>query len=303
MAQPQSLDDVEASEIFRTQSRSGDRPAAFEFTSFLYRAPDADGTVYFGSLPVRKSALSLDLVRAHLAPIPADDIHPRAPPRLTASPLAADAPGVYVKRPRLAAYALFADRGSLAAMLLREAETLEALRARPHPHVARYHGALVRGGRVRGLVMARYRATLRARLDDDGLSPSSPCPAGSSCGGGGGGGKGARRPPFDGAGCMAALRSAVAHLHALGLAHNDINPANVMVDGADAPVLIDFGSCRPFGARLESSTGTPGWMEDEDFATSEASHDEFALGLMQRWVMERAGEGQGRTGDEGSAAR
>ena len=39
-AQPQSLDDLEVSEIFQTQSRSGDRPAAFEFTSFLYVAPD-----------------------------------------------------------------------------------------------------------------------------------------------------------------------------------------------------------------------------------------------------------------------
>ena len=142
--------------------------------------------------------------------------------------------------------------------------------------------------------MARYRTTLRARLEED--PPPGPC-------GGGGGGerKKGKGEPFDGAGCMAALRSAVAHLHALGLAHNDINPANVMLDGAGAPVLIDFGSCRPFGERLES-TGTPGWMEDEEFATSEASHDEFALGLLQRWIMERAGaggEGQGPTEEEG----
>ena len=55
---------------------------------------------------------------------------------------------------------------------------------------------------------------------------------------------------------MKALESAVAHLHQLELAHNDINPSNIMVrDGL--PVLIDFGSCAPYGGRLQS-LGSPG---------------------------------------------
>lgn len=37
------------------------------------------------------------------------------------------------------------------------------------------------------------------------------------------------------------LRGAVAHLHANGITHNDLHPANVMVDG-DRVVLVDFAS-------------------------------------------------------------
>jgi hypothetical protein len=273
-----SLDELEVSEIFRTQSRDGSRPAEFESTSFLH--VDADGAVWFGSLPVRKGDLSLELARAHLEPVPPGDTYPLAPPGLTVSPIQEEGADVYVKRPRLIAYSLFSVRTTLADMLLQEAAALERVRARPHRHLARYHGALVRRGRVQGLVLARYRTTLRARLEDD--PPES-------------------RAHFDGRACVAALRGAVAHLHGLGLAHNDINPANVMLDGEDAPVLIDFGSCAPFGERLVS-TGTPGWMEDEEFETSERSHDVFALGVLEKWVLERTGGGLGEGQGEGEAA-
>ena len=41
---------------------------------------------------------------------------------------------------------------------------------------------------------------------------------------------------------MAALRSAVDHLHSVvGVAHNDLNPNNIMVVDK-MPVLIDFGT-------------------------------------------------------------
>ncbi|KAJ4302527.1 hypothetical protein N0V88_002676 [Collariella sp. IMI 366227] len=80
---------------------------------------------------------------------------------------------------------------------------------------------------------------------------------------------------------MNALESSVVHLHSLGLAHNDINPSNIMVrDGM--PVLIDFGSCQPFGGRLQS-LGSPGWYE-EIFFTSQAKHDIFALKKLWGWL-------------------
>lgn len=36
--------------------------------------------------------------------------------------------------------------------------------------------------------------------------------------------------------------AALQHLHSLGLAHRDINPANIMVDWHSVPRLIDFGT-------------------------------------------------------------
>lgn len=47
------------------------------------------------------------------------------------------------------------------------------------------------------------------------------------------------------------------------------------------PVLIDFGSCQPFGHRLQS-LGTRGWYE-ELFNTSEKKHDTYSLGKLREW--------------------
>lgn len=77
------------------------------------------------------------------------------------------------------------------------------------------------------------------------------------------------------------LKSAVEHLHTLGLAHNDINPDNIMVKNG-SPVLIDFDSCQPFGKHLQS-LGTEGWYE-KVFYTSEKEHDIYSLGKVQEWL-------------------
>ncbi|KAK4233214.1 kinase-like protein [Achaetomium macrosporum] len=61
---------------------------------------------------------------------------------------------------------------------------------------------------------------------------------------------------------MAALESAIRRLHSLGVAHNDLNPGNVLVNAEGMPVLIDFGSCRAVGEKLGPSRGTAGWIED-----------------------------------------
>ncbi|KAL2788707.1 hypothetical protein BJX66DRAFT_308368 [Aspergillus keveii] len=80
--------------------------------------------------------------------------------------------------------------------------------------------------------------------------------------------------------------SAVDYLHSLGLAHNDIKPGNIMIrempDGQPKPVLIDFGSCAPFGCGV-FTMGISGWCK-EDFTTSEKRHDIYSLGKVEEWL-------------------
>jgi serine/threonine protein kinase len=116
----------------------------------------------------------------------------------------------------------------LAKVLLQEAEILELLRRHAHRNIARYHGCIVERERIDGLVLDRYPLTLRSRLKDLKIGPSE-------------------REKFDIVRCFEGIKAAVQHLHSLGLAHNDLTPDNVMVDKEDVPVVIDFGSCRPFG--------------------------------------------------------
>ncbi|KAK1473094.1 hypothetical protein CCUS01_05701, partial [Colletotrichum cuscutae] len=80
------------------------------------------------------------------------------------------------------------------------------------------------------------------------------------------------------------LESAVSYVHSLGLAHNDINPDNIMMGKDGMPVLIDFGSCAPYGQNLQS-LGTDGWYE-EVFFTSEKSHDDYAMKKMRVWIQD-----------------
>lgn len=49
--------------------------------------------------------------------------------------------------------------------------------------------------------------------------------------------------------------TAIKHLHSLGIVHNDINPANIMLDKDGRLVLNDFDSCRYIRESL-SNTGT-----------------------------------------------
>lgn len=72
-------------------------------------------------------------------------------------------------------------------------------------------------------------------------------------------------PPLDKAAFLGALESALAHLHNLGLAHNDLNPANILISETGMPVLTDFDSCRPVGQKLLYSRGTPGWRMTSAF--------------------------------------
>lgn len=146
--------------------------------------------------------------------------------------------------------AAFAGNSLLPELTLKEVGVLERLKKQPHPHIMRYHGCLTARGRTVGLVFDRCSKTLFQRLEEDD-----------------------RR--FDIKTCMENVTDAAYHLHALGLAHNDLNPGNIMVDEDNATYLIDLGSCQPFGHALITA-GSHGWI-DEEFTTSDLKHDKIAL--------------------------
>ncbi|KAI0884138.1 kinase-like domain-containing protein, partial [Annulohypoxylon maeteangense] len=139
--------------------------------------------------------------------------------------------------------------------ILNETVIMERISANPHPNIIRYFGCRIKRGRITALVLERLDMTLTQFCQTPAFKQ------------------------LDLVKFYEATESAVRYLHSLGLAHNDINPDNIMLkDGM--PVLIDFGSCQPFGVNLQS-LGTEGWYE-ELFVTSEKKHDDFSLRKLQQ---------------------
>jgi serine/threonine-protein kinase len=92
---------------------------------------------------------------------------------------------------------------------------------------------------------------------------------------------------------FAKVCAAVAHAHRNLIIHRDLTPANILVDKAGQPKLIDFGIARPAneaGGNAPHQTATPGFAPPERRAGAPATtlSDIFALG---RLLERLAGEG------------
>lgn len=193
--------------------------------------------------------MSIEDVNNYLERIPGQAIYPETSSRITVvfNPAAIDG---YIKRPKLTNFKA-EDAGLLHQLLLKEADAFELLRQHPHPNLVRYHGCLVKRGRIMGLVLHRCSTTLEKRMKEGDITHFN-------------------------------KESWAKHLHTLGLAHNDLNPANIMLDEHDNATVIDLGSCKRFGEQLLTAS-TDGWV-DEYFSTSEQRHDEAALKKIQAWL-------------------
>lgn len=79
---------------------------------------------------------------------------------------------------------------------------------------------------------------------------------------------------------MANLRAAVGHMHDLGVAHGDLQPANVVV-GADGLRLVDFEGARLGDHQVSRAIGTPGFIcaTEEPFTRDSRALDRIALML------------------------
>ena len=107
-----------------------------------------------------------------------------------------------------------------------------------HPNIVKYHGCRVRKGRVTGIYLTRL----------EGLNLWEHVSAGKTV----------EKEPF-----LAALESAVRHLHdVVGIAHNDIQPFNIMVSPDGMPTLIDLGSAEFIGNEISHCRFYTTWGED-----------------------------------------
>ncbi len=112
----------------------------------------------------------------------------------------------------------------------------------------------------------------------------------------GGTGRGRPLPVATRLDLLADVCDAVDHAHAFGVVHLDLKPANILVDDAGRPKVLDFGIARLFGPRPATDvtasgsdggdgrpTGTPAYMSPEQLAgrgTVDQRADVFALGVI-----------------------
>ncbi|KAK4608989.1 hypothetical protein CLAFUW4_14497 [Fulvia fulva] len=226
------------------------------FSSFGFFTPEYD--VYFEKSKSKVTALSVEEIKECLQRLPDDDVYPEIPTSTVTTFWGPIDERLFLKRLEL--NIVFIGTALLPKLMLQEVETLELLLRMPHPNIIRYHGCLTKRGRIVGRVFDRHEMTLHQRLDRKMIRH------------------------IDVNRLMVEIGSALEHLHMLGLAHNDLNPMNIMIDDRnETPYLIDFGSCRPFGCKLITA-GTPGWI-DEDYSTSARINDETALKKLRTWLM------------------
>ncbi|KAK0658071.1 kinase-like domain-containing protein [Cercophora newfieldiana] len=188
----------------------------------------------------------------------------------------------YLKRPWVAAFGTGNDNniddGVLAHWFACEVRNLEQLARHPaHPHLVRYHGCRVRGGRITGALLGRVPGGTTL---DDYARAGKTVPD---------------KPAF-----LRTLASAVHHLHhVIGLVHNDIHPSNIMVspDGS-TPTLIDLGSALPDGEEMLQCQPFSCWGRDPldldpetycngplaGLPTSRRSRDLAALERLRTWL-------------------
>ncbi|ERS97095.1 uncharacterized protein SPSK_02696 [Sporothrix schenckii 1099-18] len=189
----------------------------------------------------------------------------------------------YIKKPTLLDY----TDSNLSERIAREIAVYEHLRDHPHPHLATYYGCCVSAnGHVDGLCLQRYRVSLQELCNPGRLNKKMFVAQGDQRSTGTAPDHVQLHP-----GHLDGLLAGIRHLHHLGLVHNDINPANIMVDyegvadGTVKLVLVDFDSCRPTGTSLhESRAGrTHGW-HDSDVVTAEEDSDLHALSEVRVWL-------------------
>ncbi|KAI1187399.1 kinase-like domain-containing protein [Nemania serpens] len=231
-----------------------DRPT-FDHTRIILQRGDDE--YFYAKISQRVSEEEVNIEALDMTAIPVEHIRPLADPKFTRAPEPLPA-NCYLKRQSLLTYEATPSAHKFGDPILVEVEACEILREHPHPNIVRYLGCVVKNGRIEALAFNKYTITLYDMLVN-GLS-------------------------FDKSRCMNGIEAGVRHMHDLGFVHNDLNPANIMMDG-DSPVIIDFDSCKLEGEKLGLKGGTYGYSVDEE-EYSKRSNDLYSLSKIRESVME-----------------
>lgn len=316
-------------EAERPQLRSCDDVMMFEafdietgaFTRCFWTHFDTEHRAWMGqTTQMRKYDLSLEDIVLNLRRIPDEKAFPTSPQQLTLAPPVFEPVKHYLKRPQIDWLSGDDESTLVPQMHIEEVQTLESLRRHPHPNIVTYHGCVVARGRIVGIVLGRVWKTLYEYFldldyfpdnnddddddddhdDDDAAAADAPLNSKSNSNN-----NNNPQPPLNIPLLEEQLKSAIAHIHSLGLAHNDLKPSNLGLfldedekDHHPQLVVIDWGSCKNFGEELISA-GTPGWTheegeEEDDVILSKPEHDLFAIGKVGDWMrMKMEGKGKG----------
>lgn len=251
---------------FKDSSMSG--TPTYVCTNITWKEGDK---IHFVSQPERTFKLN-KLIPQHSVPVEA--FLPLLPPDIT--PLVEPLPDShFIKRVAYKASPLSVENAArLAAHTLAEVQLWETiLRHHPHSNVMKYHGVVSDGERITGIVLERCKKTIGdARLEVD-------CER-----------------------VLKEVRSAVDHLHSLGLIHVscsqldtikvmlteapvrqcDINHHNVMIDSTGSALLIDFDSCKKEGG--VRGGGTVGYTNEFNNSIASRELDYYALDRLEVYI-------------------
>uniref|UniRef100_A0A8H7N2T2 Protein kinase domain-containing protein n=1 Tax=Bionectria ochroleuca TaxID=29856 RepID=A0A8H7N2T2_BIOOC len=226
----------------------------------FYHISNSD-ELYFGVTSKGKMDTSIPEYNSALKCVPDETVWPEAPAdaNLTLAPNNLTEELAFLKRPQLKSYSLKNDNSLIPQSFLKETLIMEQLSKSPHPSLVQYLGYRVKRGRITAIWLERLELTLNQYVNTLGFNQRD-------------------KDKF-----VDDIESAVNHLHALGLAHNDINHSNIMIQG-NKPILVGFGSCQPFGENLDAH-GSPGLYENTKvFSTSEKENDILSLNNLRDWI-------------------
>ena len=262
---PEDITIVSCNEVFAWIGDVGDmRNLRFDFTKIILQ--DSSGAYYQS----RTNQQTMDtekviLTNLKMHPIPDDHIYPiyrenllRAPDSILSN--------CYIKRPALSTYEDGDDAHEFKNYMMAEIEICEILKKNPHPNVTEYLGCLIMGdGTIHGICLTLYEITLLDLVIQHPLS-------------------------VDVQGCLDGIRKGIEHLHSLNLIHNDINPANIMMNKGE-PVIIDFDSCVEEGHEEEEGRkvrkrGSMGWSPP-DRPKADKQNDYYGLRQIEKWLIQK----------------
>ncbi|CAH0020528.1 unnamed protein product [Clonostachys rhizophaga] len=217
--------------------------------------------LYFGVTSKGKMDTSIPEYNSALKRVPDEKVWLEAPANanLTLAPNTFTEELAFLKRPQLNSYSPQNHNSLIPQSFLRETLIMEQLYKSPHPSFVQYLGCRVKRGRITAIWLERLELSLNQYVNTPEFNQLD-------------------KDKF-----VDDIESAVNHLHALGLAHNYINPNNIMIKG-NKPILVGFGSCQPCGENLDS-LDSPGLYENiKVSSTSEKENDILSLNNLRDWI-------------------